>query len=255
MKETESKIPSQIEDKQLKLVLLISIVAVLSALIFGSLGYFLRETILKKETVNITEVDYEFPDEVFENEELVEIPDETVEDQPSSKTPEQKDQPEQPKQPSQSEKKPEDKCSEKEEEVLALVQDFIKYQEERNAGKILSLFTEAKTESEKKDFQYLTGQDTGVGTRLFNNKSVDYQTKKVTILERPATVDNNCIVKIGELRSYSGSPEDPSYQEPKELISSLELSNINNQWKIEKYQSLDTSILEGKYSGFLMIYK
>lgn len=252
MKEAESKIPSNIEEKQLNLVLLISIVAVLSALIFGSLGYFLRESILRKESVK--EIQEELEDEIAPSDELIEILDETEEEtEVVEKSPAV--QPERNEQPSQSNTKPKDICNEKKEEIFAVVENFIKYQKERKATEILSLFTPAKTESEKKDFKYLTGQDTGVGTRLFNNKSVDYETKSVTILENPAPINDNCVVKIVELRSYSGSPEDPAHQEPKELNSSLEFSNIGNIWKIEKYQSLDTSILEGKYSGFLMIYK
>lgn len=144
-----------------------------------------------------------------------------------------------------------DKCLLEKDKIISLVDQFESYQKMKDADSILKLFTQAQTENEKQEYVNLHGGP--AGPRLYNNVSTNYQTLSYSITQGPNQYsEGGCVVNVEEQRSVYGGPADPGYAPPIDFDFKLVIVENKESWLIDRYESLDTQVKTGKYSGFTL---
>jgi len=227
MEENKVTLTEPLKRKNSAITILVTVL--ISGILFGEIGYFLRDLNERKiDTSNIFQ-GVEKNNEIKEVEKSGEL--EIVKEVPTSI------------------------CVSEKDNIITLVNNFEKLQMEQNADGVLALFTPAVSVDDVNDYKYLIGKDTNVPVRLYSTSSVRYITEKFTILSDPKEQGKNCIVEVEEMRSMYGGPDNPTFLSATNLKFQLEAKKVGNVWKVETYNSLEPKIKDGKYSGFLMIYK
>ena len=145
-------------------------------------------------------------------------------------------------------------CIQEKNEIISLVKTFEKFQEDRKAEDVLALFTNPVSTEEMEDYNQLKGEGISY-PRLYQVSSYNYNTESYKLLTDPSGDEDICSVDVEEMRSYYGGPADPEFQAAKKLSFRVSMKKVDNAWLVDSYNSLDSTILEGKYSGFMMTYK
>jgi hypothetical protein len=122
-----------------------------------------------------------------------------------------------------------DECAIEKGNLLAVVAYFEQLRSQRDPRQALALFTNPISTADKKDYQTLLNQDVKLA-------HLSYQVTAGPV----KSLTNFCIVMVTEQRDTKAT----------NLV--LVLSKQDNKWLIEQYQSLDSQIKKGKYSGWLM---
>lgn len=148
-----------------------------------------------------------------------------------------------------------DYCITEKDSILSVIINFETLQKNKDPKGVLALFTAPQLQDEISDYQNLSGKDTNIEPRLYNNVSTNFNTQSYKITQQPAKSSNNsCVVQVEEQRSDYGGPTNPQFLPARTESFALILIKQNGEWKIDQYQSLNPKIKKGKYSGFLMEY-
>ncbi len=145
-------------------------------------------------------------------------------------------------------------CVQEKNEIISLVKNFEQFQKDRKAEDVLELFTDAVSKEDIEDYNQLRG----VGItypRLYQVSSYNYNTESYKLLTDPSAKEEICSVDVEEMRSYYGGPANPEFEPAKKLSFRVSMKKVDGNWLVDSYNSLDSTILEGKYSGFMMTYK
>ncbi|MGI6484324.1 MAG: hypothetical protein ACOX0R_01725 [Candidatus Dojkabacteria bacterium] len=139
-------------------------------------------------------------------------------------------------------------CDKESKKILSVVDKFEKLQKERKSSEIFDLFTDAKTNEEKEEYNKLKDKD-----GLYIGASLNYKTESYRVTSGPVEIDGKCIVNVEERRSYSDGDNSEKYQEPLGRSFVLEFKKVSGKkWVINQYQSFEANVKKTKYSGFTM---
>ena len=148
-----------------------------------------------------------------------------------------------------------DDCITEKDSILSIVTNFETLQKNKDSKSVLALFTAPQLQNEISDYQNISGKDANIEPRLYNTVSTNFNTQSYKVIQQPLkSMDNSCIVEVEEQRSNYGGPANPQYLPAQTENFSLTFRKQGDEWKIDRYQSLDPKIKTGKYSGFLMEY-
>ncbi len=132
-------------------------------------------------------------------------------------------------------------------EVRNLITQFEKYQQSRNAEKVLSLFTPPKTEVEQREYQklYFDGM-----YRLYSANTLNYQVKSWKIISFQKLSEDQYKVSVEEVRDSLWDQTTGSWQKINQKVN-LELTVVkyHGSWRIDKY-TYPSVLHNPKYSGF-----
>lgn len=147
-----------------------------------------------------------------------------------------------------------DNCIAEKDSILSVVATFESMQQSKNSKGVLQLFAPPQSPQDVKDYLNLSGEDTNISPRLYNNVSTNYNTLSYKVTQPPTqNSGGTCSVGIEEQRSYYGGPTNPGYLPPTAEEFTLVITK-QDVWKIEQYQSQRANVRKGEFSGLLMEY-
>lgn len=132
-------------------------------------------------------------------------------------------------------------CVVEKSQILAVVDEFEKLQMQKEALKVLSLFTPPGNLLDEDTYNFFTGKKTGT-IGLYGNVTTNFNEPSYKIVTNPI-LDNDtkfyCIVSVEEQRSYYLNAGLVGYAPASTYKASFDLKNDEQGWKIVNYYPSD----------------